>query len=121
MLQWEVSFPGFRGGLPLTKHWDPTSLWTAVSAIVVWTLANGLDILSALFVVQAGSRFAFTHGHVAEVLVIYAGLRILGTLGVILIALAVDKRWPIASNMIWGGLTVCALAATFVAWWRVYR
>jgi len=95
--------------------------WTAITSLVAWALANGLDVATALFVVQSGFRFAFAHHYPGEVLIIYAGLRLLGTMAVGLMALCVVKRWPQVARLAWGLLTVCAIATAAGAWLRVMR
>jgi hypothetical protein len=84
-------------------------------------LANGLDVLSVLYVLQFGSAWSFVRYHPAESFLIYAGMRLLGTLGVLLLAIWVTKHWTSAFRTAWGALTVCALATAIAAWWRLYQ
>ena len=98
-----------------------TSWLLAGTAVIAWLLANGLDVLSVLFVVQFGGMFAFARHRPAEFLVIYAGMRLLGTLAVSLLAAFVGKRWPSASMAVWSALTAGALVTAVAAWWRLYR
>lgn len=100
-------------------HHSRVAQWTAVSAVLAWVLANALDVLSVLFFVQTGGQFAFACYRPAEHWLIYAGLRMLGTLGVTLLAMYTGKRWPGASQASWGALSVCALATAFIAWQRI--
>jgi hypothetical protein len=92
-----------------------------VTATVAWVLANALDILSVLFAVQLGGVFAFARYHPGEYLIIYAGLRALGALVIVLLVLSVSRHWPAISNIVWSALTVCALVTAAAAWWRVYQ
>ena len=93
----------------------------AGSAAVAWVLANGLDVLSVLYVLQFGSAWSFVRYHPAESFLIYAGMRLLGTLGVILLVVWVTKRWRSVFRTAWGALTVCALVTAIAAWWRLYQ
>lgn len=88
---------------------------------MAWVLANGLDVLSVLYVLQFGSVWSFVRYHPAESFLIYAGMRLLGTLCVILLVFWVAKRWPSVFRAAWGALTVCALMTAIAAWWRLYQ
>jgi hypothetical protein len=88
---------------------------------LAWALANALDVLGALVLVQTGGRMVLARHHPAESFLIYAGLRALVTLALPLAAASVSKRWPSASRAASGALTVCALATAATAWWRLYR
>jgi hypothetical protein len=101
------------------KAW--TSWLLAGTAVIAWLLANGLDVLSVLFVVRFGGIFALARHRPAEFLVIYAGMRLLGTLAVFLLAAFVGKRWPFMSMSVWSALTAGALVTAIAAWWRLYR
>ena len=77
-------------------------LWWAVrSSLVAWALANALDVFSVLVLVQAGGRMVLARHHPAESFLIYAGLRLLGTLAVPLAVVSAGKRWP---SVVAGGL-----------------
>ena len=88
---------------------------------MAWILANGLDVLSMLYVLQFGSTWSFARYHPAESFLIYAGMRFLGTLGVLLLAIWVTKHWTSVLRTTWGALTICALVTAIVAWWRLYQ
>ena len=92
---------------------------TAISAVLAWVLSNGLDVMSVLFFVQTGGRFALRRYRPAEHWLIYVGLRTLATMAVTLFAIHISKKWPGAARASWGALTVCALATAAVAWWRI--
>jgi hypothetical protein len=93
----------------------------AGSSITAWFLANGLDILSVLYGLQFGGSWSFLRYHPAESFLIYAGLRLLGTLAIVLLVVWITKRWASVFRAAWGGLTVCALTTAIAAWWRLYR
>ncbi len=96
-------------------------LWLAVTAVVAWVLANGLDVLSVLYSVRFGNTFVFARYHPAEYFLIYAGMRFLGTLAVWLLVVSASKRWPYMSRIAWSALTACALVTAIAAWWRLYQ
>jgi hypothetical protein len=96
-------------------------LLTAVTSLLAWVLANGLDVLSVLVLVQNGGRAAFARHHPGESFLVYSGLRFLGTMALPLAVLSAVKRWPSASRVAWSALTLCALATAVAAWWRLYR
>ncbi|MBL7200323.1 MAG: hypothetical protein ISS56_09255 [Anaerolineae bacterium] len=100
---------------------DWAARWMAITAVIVWVLANGVDVLSALLAVQAGGRLAFAQDHLAEYVIIYTGLRLLGTLALVLLAAFMSRYWPDASGAAWGAMTACAFVTTVLAWWRLYR
>jgi hypothetical protein len=100
---------------------DWLAWWTAITTLLAWVLANGLDVFSVLILVQSGGRLAFARFRPAESFVIYAGLRVLGTLAVSLGVVSASRRWPSVSRAAWGALTACALATAAAAWWRLYR
>jgi hypothetical protein len=104
----------------MNRQEERTSRWLSVTAVIGWVLANGLDVLSALFAVQFGKVFPFARNHPAEYFVIYAGIRLLGTLAVWLLAAAAGRRWSSLSTTVWSALTACALATAIAAWWRLY-
>ncbi len=93
----------------------------AGSAATAWILANGLDVLSVLYVLQFGSTWSFVRYHPAESFLVYAGMRLLGTLGVLLLTIWVIKRWTSVFRTAWGALTVWALVTAIAAWWRLYQ
>lgn len=93
----------------------------AGTAVLSWALANGLDVLSVLFAIQFGGSLAIAPYHPAEAFLIYAGLRLLGTLGVALAVVFVSKRWPSASSAAWAALTAWAFVTAIVAWVRLYQ
>ena len=97
-----------------------TSWWLSATAVIAWVLANGLDVLSVLFAVRFGNVFPCVRNHPAEYLVIYAGIQLLGTLAVWLMAAAAGRRWSSVSTTVWSALTACALATAIAAWWRLY-
>jgi hypothetical protein len=96
-------------------------LLLSITAVVAWVLANGLDVLSVLYSVQLGNTFAFTRYHPAEFFLIYAGMRMLGTMAVWLLVVSASKRWPSVSRIAWSALTGCALITAIAAWWRLYQ
>jgi hypothetical protein len=97
--------------------WMPRLL--AASAALTWVLANGMDILSMLSVVQLGGGFAFARYRPAEFLLIYAGLRGLGTIAIVLLILFVAKHWDALRSTAWSALTAFALVTALAAWWRL--
>ena len=95
-------------------------IWgVAVTGVVAWVLANGLDVISALLMVRLGGAFAFSRYHRAEFFMIDAGMRLLGTLAVWLLVALVNKHWPSVSRIAWSTLTACALVTATAAWWRL--
>ena len=105
----------------MDKQRDWISWWTAVTALVAWVLANGLEIFSVFFSMQLGGQLGFVRYHQAEYFLLYAGMRMLGTLAVCLLVLFVSRRWPGTSKTVWSTLTFCALVTAVFAWWRLYR
>jgi hypothetical protein len=103
------------------RHGDVGALWASITSLLAWVLANGLDVYSVLILVQAGRRMVFAQHHPAESFLIYAGLRLLGTMALPLAVVSSNRRWPSASRAAWGALTACALATAAAAWWRLYR
>jgi hypothetical protein len=99
---------------------DWTVLGTAVTSVLAWVLANGLDLLSITLAIQSGNRFAFGRPRPAEWFVVYAGLRVLLTLAACLMAAYVSKRWSSSSRAVWAVLTALALVTAVAAWWRLY-
>jgi hypothetical protein len=108
-------------GQSLLRWDDRCFVWASATSILAWGLANGLDVLSVLVLVQAGGRMAFARQHPAESFLIYAGLRLLGTAALPLAVASVGKRWPSLSRAAWGALTLCALATAAASWWRLHR
>ena len=96
-------------------------LWLSITAVAAWVLANGLDVLSALYSVRFGSTFALARYHPAEAFLIYAGMRLLGTMAVWLLVASVSRRWSSVSRIVWSALTACALVTAIAAWWRLYQ
>ena len=96
-------------------------LWLSITAVAAWVLANGLDVLSVLYSVRLGNTFTLVRTHPAEVFMIYAGMRMLGTMAVWLLVVSVSRRWPSMSRIVWSALTGCALVTAIAAWWRLYR
>ena len=96
-------------------------LCLAVTAVVGWVLANGLDVLSVFYSVRFGNTLVLTRYHPAEYFLIYAGMRLLGTLATWLLVVSVSKRWPFMSRIVWSALTACALVTAIAAWWRLYQ
>jgi hypothetical protein len=96
---------------------------TATTAVVAWALANGLDVVSMSLFVQAGGQLVFAsqimRQHPAEFVMLYAGMRVLGTLAVYLLVTFAQKQWPLLSQTLWSVLTACSLATAVAAWWRV--
>ena len=105
----------------MPQQWDWVAWWTAFTSHMVWILANALDVYSVLCFVQSGGRLAFAPHHPAESFLIYAGLRVLGTLAVSLGVLSVSQRWPWAARAAWGALTACSLVTAVAAWWRLFQ
>jgi hypothetical protein len=103
----------------MNAYKDWVAVGTAVTAALAWLLSNGLDVLSVLVALQSGERFAFVRFHTVEFFVIYADMRMLGTIAVLLIALSASERWPSASRITWAALTMCALVTALAAWWRL--
>ncbi|HUT20186.1 MAG TPA: hypothetical protein VM366_13605 [Anaerolineae bacterium] len=101
--------------------WVPQLL--AATAVLTWVLANGMDVLSMLFAMQLGGGFAFASARFrpAELFLIYAGFRLLGTIAVGLFVLFVLKYWPAVRSAAWSALTAFALVAALVAWWRLHQ
>ena len=102
------------------RWYERGAWWVPVTSLLAWVLANGLDILGILVLVQEGGRTALAPRHPAEGFLIYAGLRLLGTLALPLAVVSTGRHWPSASRAAWGALTVCALATAAGAWWRLY-
>jgi hypothetical protein len=115
----DVRQAGFARGAG--RRGDVRALWASITSLLAWVLANGLDVFSVLILVQAGRRMVFARHHPAESFLVYAGLRLLGTMALPLAVAASSKRWPAASRAAWGALTACALATAAAAWWRLYR
>lgn len=89
-------------------------------AIAAWGLSNGLDVLSVLFAIRLGG-FPLARYHPSEFFLIYAGMRLLGTLAVTLVVALVNKHWSSLSRTVWSALTACALMTAIVAWWRLHQ
>jgi hypothetical protein len=98
--------------------------FTTITAVIAWALANGLDVISMSWFVREGGQLILgrqiIRHHPAEFVVLYAGMRMLGTLAVYLSALFIEKHWPSISQTLWGTLTACSLMTAVVAWWRVW-
>ena len=98
---------------------------TAITAITAWILANGLDMLSVLLFLQLGRQLAFAGSmakyHPTEFVLIYAGMRTLGTLAMWLIVAFVEKHWASISHIFWNALTACALVTAVAAWLRIFQ
>ncbi len=96
---------------------------TVITALVAWTLANGLDIVSMFLFIQLGYRPLIAGSVLSqrpiEFVLLYAGLRGLGTLAGCLAALFAEKRWPSGSQIFWNALTVAALITALFAWLRL--
>jgi hypothetical protein len=105
----------------MDRQVNRTLRWLAATATGGWLLANGLDVLGVLFAVRYGNAFMFARHHAAAYFLIYAGMRLLGTLAVWLLAASVGKRWSEVSTTVWSALTACALVTAVAAWWRLYR
>jgi hypothetical protein len=103
------------------KHRDWISRWIAITAVIAWILANGLDVFSVWLMLQFGGPLTFARHHPAEYLIIYANMRMLGTLALCLLSVLVNNRWPSVSGTVWSALTACALVTAAFAWWRLYR
>jgi hypothetical protein len=104
----------------MSQERDWVSWWTAFTSHLAWILANALDVYSVLLAVQSGGRLAFAPHRPAESFLIYAGLRVLGSLAVSLGVLSVSRRWPWSARVAWGALTACAGVTAVAAWWRLY-
>jgi hypothetical protein len=103
------------------RRGDVGALWASITSLLAWVLANGLDVFSVLILVQAGRQMVLARHHPAESFLVYAGLRLLGTMALPLAVVSSSKHWPSASRAAWGTLTACALATAVAAWWRLYR
>jgi hypothetical protein len=101
-------------------QWFLTYRWAAVSSLLAWSMANLLDVLSALAMVRAGRRMVWARYRPAEAFVIYGLLRLLIALAVPLGFASAARRWPRTARAVWGALTLCALATAAAAWWRLY-
>jgi hypothetical protein len=93
----------------------------AVSGFTAWVVANGLDVLSMFSAIRTGARFALMPYHPAESFLLYAGFRLLGTIGVWLAIVVVGRRWPELRSSAWSALTAFALLTAIAAWWRVVQ
>ena len=91
----------------------------AITGSAAWVLANGLDVVSMLIAIQMGSRLPTMPFHPAESFLLYAGLRLLGTIAVWLAVLAIGRRWPALRGSTWSGLTALAQVTAIGAWWRI--
>lgn len=93
-----------------------------VTALLAWLLANGLDILTMLLMARSGLQLLLFGGMMlhrpAEFFLLYAGMRLLLTLAVGLLALWADKHWPVAAVVLWNVLTFCSLVTAVLAWLR---
>jgi hypothetical protein len=98
--------------------WIPRFL--AASAVLTWAVANGMDLLSMLSAVQFGGGPAWAPLRPAEFLVIYAGLRLLGAIAIVLLLVFVVKHWPAMRSAAWSALTACAFLTAVAAWWRLH-
>lgn len=105
----------------MPKYKIDKSLVLTITAVCAWWVANGLDVLSMLFVLEYGGGPGILRYHPAEFFMIYAGLRLLGTLAVWLAVVSVSRRWPVSANAAWSGMTACALVTAIAAWWRLYQ
>ena len=101
------------------RNW--IALWTAITAMVAWVLASGLDVFSVFLVVQVGNRPLVWAHRAAEYLIVYAVMRLLGALALALLVIWLSKHRSSWSRAIWGGLTACSLATALLAWLRLYR
>ena len=104
------------------RNWITISI--IATASVAWVLANGLDMLSMLFVVQSGGQLALVGQlmlrHPTEFFLLYMGMRTLSTLAIYLLVTFGHKHWPSVAHVFWNALTACALVTAVAAWWRVY-
>ena len=110
-----------RLGQGTSGPWFLTTAWTVGSSLLAWTMANLLDVLSVLAMVQDGGRMGWIRHRPAEAFVIYGLLRLLLTLAVSLGVASAARRWSKVARSIWGALTLCALVTAAAAWWRLYR
>lgn len=94
-----------------------------VIALVTWTLANGLDIVSMFLFIRLGYRPLLSNSlvglHPVEFVLLYAGLRVLGTIAAGLMALWVEKHWSPKTSAFWAALIVAALLTALFAWLRL--
>ena len=97
------------------------SFWVSVTSLLVWGLANALDVFSVLVYVQTGGRMVFARHHPAESFLIYAEVRLLVTLALPLAVVSAGQHWPSVSRTAWSALTVCALVTAVTAWWRLVQ
>ena len=102
------------------KYTNWISTWTTITTIVVWVLANMLDIASVFFTMQLGKEFAILSYHPGEVFFMYAIMRSLIVLGFCLLIAFVSKHWPDRARLLWGMLTIGAMFTAVLAWVRVY-
>lgn len=94
----------------------------AATAVVTWVLANGVDVLSMLFVVQLGGVvFPVARLHPAEFVLLYAGFRALGAIAVALAIALVAKHWSALRSAAWSALTAFSLVTALVAWLRLHQ
>ena len=104
------------------RRWMSTL--TIITAAIAWLLANGLDVVSMFIFVQLGGRLTLASGtmlrHPVEFVLLYAGIRLLGTLAGCLGAAFAGKHWPAAAQVFWNALTVCAMITAVIAWLRLY-
>lgn len=94
----------------------------AATAVLTWVLANGMDLLSMLFIVQLGEvAFAGARLHPGEFLLIYTGFRLLGAIAVGLMIAFVSKHWPAVRAAAWSALTAFSLVTALTAWLRLHQ
>jgi hypothetical protein len=100
--------------------WGPRLL--AATAVLTWALANGVDVLSMLFLVQIGGvAFPSARLRPAEFFLVYAGFRLLGAIAVGLAIVFVTKHWPAVRSAAWSALTAFSLVTAVTAWLRLYE
>ena len=93
----------------------------AVAAVVTWVLANGVDVISMLFLVQSGGvALSSARLYPGEFFVVYTGFRLLGAIAIALTIAFVGKHWPAMRSAAWSALTAFSLVTVVTAWLRLY-
>jgi drug/metabolite transporter (DMT)-like permease len=93
----------------------------AIVAAIAWGSANGLDVWTLYVVLERGGQLAIARHHPAAILIIYAGMRLLGTFAIYLTVLLAGRLWPSSSKAAWSALVGCSLVTAALACWRLYR
>jgi hypothetical protein len=94
----------------------------AATAAITWVLANGVDLLSMLLLVQGGGVvYPSARLYPAEFFLLYTGFRVLGAIAVVLAVAFVAKHWPALRSSAWSALTAFSFVAALTAWLRLRR